>query len=62
MRLFNSPRWTQCLQVSCMALVVSLMLASFHQLLARAQGKSDLAVRAGVDGEVRQGGPVCDGE
>src|SRR5260370_21879281 len=38
MRLFSSPRWTRCLQVSRMALVVSVMLASF-QLLAQAQGK-----------------------
>jgi pimeloyl-ACP methyl ester carboxylesterase len=38
MRLFSSPRWTRCLQVSRMALVVSVKLASF-QLLAQAQGK-----------------------
>ncbi len=42
MRLLSSPRWTQCLQVSCIALVASVMLASFqllgHQLLG-AQGK-----------------------
>ena len=42
MHLFNSPRWTRCLQVSRMVLVVSVMLASFqllgHQLLG-AQGK-----------------------
>src|SRR6266567_1988143 len=38
MRLFSSPRWTRCLQVSRMALVVSVMLTSF-QLLAQAQGK-----------------------
>src|SRR2546425_12806941 len=38
MRLFSSPRWTRCLQVSRMALVVSVMLASF-QLLAQVQGK-----------------------
>jgi hypothetical protein len=37
-RLFSSPLWTRCLQVSRMALVVSVMLASF-QLLAQAQGK-----------------------
>ena len=37
MRLFSSPRWTRCLQVSRMVLVVSVMLASF-QLLAQAQG------------------------
>jgi hypothetical protein len=38
MRLFSSPRWTRCSQVSRMALVVSMMLASF-QLLAQAQGE-----------------------
>jgi pimeloyl-ACP methyl ester carboxylesterase len=38
MRLFNSPRWTRCLQASRMALMVSVMLASF-QLPAQAQGK-----------------------
>ena len=37
MRLFSSPYWTRCVQVSCMALV-SAMLASF-QLLAQGQGK-----------------------
>src|ERR1700730_12314025 len=38
MRLFTLPRWTRCVQVSCMALVLSVMLASF-QLLAQNQGK-----------------------
>ena len=38
MRLFSSPLWIRCLQVSRMALVFSVMLASF-QLLAQAQGK-----------------------
>src|SRR6266852_6238915 len=38
MRLFSSPHWTRCLQVFRMALVVSVMLASF-QLLAQVQGK-----------------------
>src|SRR6266404_120111 len=38
MRLFSSPHWTRCLQVSCMALVASVVLASF-QLLAEALGK-----------------------
>src|SRR5258707_12559504 len=38
MRLFSSPRWTRCLQVSRMALVVSVMITAF-QLLAQAQGK-----------------------
>src|SRR5215813_8049186 len=38
MRLISSPRWTRCLQVSRMALVVSVMLASF-QLLAQGQRK-----------------------
>ena len=42
MRLFNSPRWTRCLQVSRIALLVSVMLASFQlpgpQVLG-AQGK-----------------------
>src|ERR1700720_3927720 len=38
MRLCGSPRWTRCLQVSCMAFVGSVMLASF-QLPAHAQGK-----------------------
>src|SRR6266481_4302006 len=38
MRLFSSPRWTRCLQVSCMALGASVVLASF-QLLAEAPGK-----------------------
>ena len=38
MRLFSSPRWTRCLQVSRMVLVVSMMLAIF-QLPAHAQGK-----------------------
>jgi hypothetical protein len=37
-RLFSSPRWTRCFEVSPVALVVSAMLASF-QLLAQAQGK-----------------------
>jgi pimeloyl-ACP methyl ester carboxylesterase len=36
MRLFSSPSWTRCLQVSRMALAVSVMLASF-QLLAPGQ-------------------------
>src|SRR5712691_6535553 len=38
MRLFSSPRWTRCLQVSCIALVASVVLASF-QLPAQAPGK-----------------------
>ena len=38
MRLISSPRWTRCLQVSRMALVVFVMLASF-QLLAQGQRK-----------------------
>src|SRR6202140_952777 len=38
MRLFSSPRWTRCLQVSCMGLVASVVLASF-QLLAEAPRK-----------------------
>jgi|ERR1700730_18431612 len=38
MRLFSSPHWTRCLQVSRMALVVSAMLASLP-LLAQTQGK-----------------------
>ena len=38
MRPFSSPRWTRCLQVSRMALVIFAMLASF-QRLAQAQGK-----------------------
>ena len=38
MRPFSSPRWTGCLQVSRMALVVSVMLAPF-QLLPQAQGE-----------------------
>src|SRR6266446_2876795 len=38
MRLFSSPYWTRCLQVSCMALVASVVLASF-QLQAQALGK-----------------------
>src|ERR1700693_4104308 len=38
MRLFGSPGLTRCLQVSCMALVASVVLASF-QLLAQARGK-----------------------
>src|SRR6202795_946452 len=38
MRLFSSPGWSRCLQVSCMALVASVVLASF-QLLAQARGK-----------------------
>src|SRR5882762_2144086 len=38
MRLFSSPHWTRCLQVCCMALVASVVLASF-QLLAQAPGK-----------------------
>src|SRR5882762_2438391 len=36
--LFNSPRWTRCLQISRTALVFSVMLVSF-QLLAQAQRK-----------------------
>src|SRR5579864_3885841 len=39
MRLFGSPRWIRRLQVSYMALVGSVMLASF-QLPAPAQGKA----------------------
>ncbi len=42
MRLFSPPRWTRCLRVSRIALVVSAMLASFllpAQLLAQVQGK-----------------------
>src|SRR6516165_1223684 len=38
MRPFSSPRWTRCLQVSRMALVIPVTLASL-QLLAHAQGK-----------------------
>jgi hypothetical protein len=38
MRPFGSSRWLQFLQVSCMVLVVSMMLAIF-QLPAHAQGK-----------------------
>jgi len=38
MRLFRSSRCTRCLQVSCMALVVSVMFAS-SQLPAQAPGK-----------------------
>src|SRR5215471_3094527 len=38
MRLFGSPRWTQCVPISCTALVASVTLASC-QLLAQAQGK-----------------------
>src|SRR6202521_2688588 len=38
MRLFSSPRWTRCLPVSCMALLASVVLASF-QLLAQGPGK-----------------------
>jgi pimeloyl-ACP methyl ester carboxylesterase len=38
MRLFRLPRGTQCCQVACMALVVTVMLASLP-LLADAQGK-----------------------
>jgi alpha-beta hydrolase superfamily lysophospholipase len=38
MRFFSSPRWTQCLQISRTALVVSVTLGSF-QLLVQAQGK-----------------------
>src|SRR6202795_3470660 len=30
MRLFSSPGWSRCLQVSCMALVASVVLASAH--------------------------------
>jgi pimeloyl-ACP methyl ester carboxylesterase len=37
MRLLSSPRWSQCVQVARMALVVSVMVASV-QLLAQAQG------------------------
>jgi pimeloyl-ACP methyl ester carboxylesterase len=37
MRPFSAPRWTRCLQVSRMALVVCAMFAS--PLLAQAQGK-----------------------
>jgi hypothetical protein len=36
MRLFSSPLWTRCLQVSRMALTIFTILASF-QLLAQAQ-------------------------
>ena len=38
MRLLKLPRWARCLQVTRMALLVSVMLASF-QLLAQGQGK-----------------------
>src|SRR5260370_20610329 len=38
MRLFSPLRWTRCLPVSCMALVASVVLASF-QMLAQAPGK-----------------------
>src|ERR1700730_16735715 len=37
MRLFSSPHWTRCVQVSRMALVISAMLASLP-LLAQTQG------------------------
>jgi len=37
-RLFSSPLWTRCLQVTRMALVIFAMLASFH-LLAQAERK-----------------------
>src|SRR6266404_3330053 len=38
MRLFSSPRWTRCLQLSSMALGASVVFASF-QLLPQAHGK-----------------------
>ena len=38
MRLFYSPRWPRCLQISCLALAVFVLLAAF-QLLVQAQGK-----------------------
>ena len=38
MRLFTSTRWSQCLQVSCVALLLPAIPASL-QLLAQAQGK-----------------------
>src|SRR5213082_999592 len=38
MRLVSSPCWTRCWQVSCAALAISAMLASF-QLLAQAKEK-----------------------
>ena len=38
MRHFSSPRWTRCLQVSGMVLVVSVMFAPI-QLLAQTPGK-----------------------
>jgi hypothetical protein len=38
MRRLSSPHWTRCVQISCMALVASVMLSSFP-LLAQAQGK-----------------------
>jgi hypothetical protein len=41
MPFFRSPRWIRCMQVSRMASVFSVMLASF-QLLAQAQGKERL--------------------
>src|SRR4029077_21026862 len=38
MRLFSSPGWIRCSQVSCRALVASVVFTSF-QLLAQAPGK-----------------------
>src|SRR6202048_736007 len=38
MRLFTLPRWTQYLQVSCVVMAISLMLASF-QFLPQAHGR-----------------------
>src|ERR1700730_1308288 len=38
MRLFSSPRWSCCLRVCCVALVLAVMPASFR-LLAEAQQK-----------------------
>ena len=38
MCLFKMPHWIQCSQVACMAMLISVMLASF-QLLALAQRK-----------------------
>ena len=41
MRHFTSPRWIRSLQVSRMALVISVMIASFESLVP-AQGKAHL--------------------
>ncbi len=55
MRHFDTSRWTRCLQVSSMALAVSVMFASI-QLLAQARGKEHTVQNPTVYRTIQQNG------